>query len=110
VAVWIMKGASVGQHSVITSVRRQWTAVGGSAIFNGDGKADILWRNTSSGDVALWLMNGAAIASGTFITTLRRHGRCPESATSTAMARLTFCGGTSTEVRDVADEWTGHRE
>ena len=30
--------------------------------FNGDGKADILWRDTS-GAVAIWLMNGTAVAS-----------------------------------------------
>jgi hypothetical protein len=30
--------------------------------FNGDGKADILWRN-ASGDLALWLMNGASVSS-----------------------------------------------
>ncbi|MBF0494958.1 MAG: VCBS repeat-containing protein [Deltaproteobacteria bacterium] len=31
--------------------------------FNGDGKADILWRNTSTGEVWSYLMNGMAIAS-----------------------------------------------
>ena len=29
--------------------------------FNGDGKADILWRHTS-GAVAIWFMNGSHIA------------------------------------------------
>src|SRR5262249_26234686 len=29
--------------------------------FNGDGKTDVIWRNTS-GEVAEWQMNGAAIA------------------------------------------------
>jgi VCBS repeat protein/beta-propeller repeat-containing protein len=37
-----------------------------SIDFNGDGKADILWRNTKSGVVAIWLMNGAAIESTGF--------------------------------------------
>jgi hypothetical protein len=32
--------------------------------FNGDGKADILWRNTSTGDVAGWLMNGVTVKQG----------------------------------------------
>jgi hypothetical protein len=32
--------------------------------FNGDGKSDILWRDTS-GNIAMWLMNGATVASGT---------------------------------------------
>jgi phospholipase/lecithinase/hemolysin len=31
--------------------------------FNGDGKSDILWRNTNS-DLAIWLMNGTQISSG----------------------------------------------
>ena len=31
--------------------------------FSGDHKADILWRNTATGDIALWLMNGRSIAS-----------------------------------------------
>jgi hypothetical protein len=30
--------------------------------FNGDGNADILWRD-SSGDLGVWLMSGAAIIS-----------------------------------------------
>jgi hypothetical protein len=29
--------------------------------FNGDGKADILWRNSSTGQVEIWLMNGATL-------------------------------------------------
>jgi hypothetical protein len=30
---------------------------------NGDGKADIVWRNSDSGKNALWTMNGVSIAS-----------------------------------------------
>ncbi len=37
--------------------------------FDGDGKQDFLWRNTSSGQVGVWLMNGstakATVAIGT---------------------------------------------
>ncbi len=29
--------------------------------FNGDGKDDILWRNSVTGDVYIWLMNGNSI-------------------------------------------------
>jgi len=25
---------------------------------NGDGKADLVWRDTSTGDVGVWLMDG----------------------------------------------------
>jgi hypothetical protein len=34
---------------------------------NGDGKADIVWRNTKTGDVAVWLMNGGIIDSSGFL-------------------------------------------
>jgi hypothetical protein len=34
---------------------------------NGDGKVDVLWRNTSSGMVAVWLMNGRTMASYGFL-------------------------------------------
>lgn len=33
---------------------------------DGDGKADLVWRNRQSGAVALWFMNGTAIASAGF--------------------------------------------
>jgi hypothetical protein len=35
----------------------------GSADFNGDGKADIIWRNTATGQNAVWLMNGTSLLS-----------------------------------------------
>jgi probable HAF family extracellular repeat protein len=31
--------------------------------FNGDGMSDILWRNTTNGDVGIWLMNGSQFLS-----------------------------------------------
>ena len=29
---------------------------------NGDGKADLVWRHATTGDVAVWLLNGTTIA------------------------------------------------
>ncbi len=45
--------------------RRLWRGAGSWSIvgqrdFNGDGKADLLWRDTS-GNIAIWLMNGLSI-------------------------------------------------
>ena len=37
-----------------------------SSDVNGDGKADVVWRNTRDSTTAIWLMNGTAIASSGF--------------------------------------------
>jgi hypothetical protein len=42
-------------------------SVAGIGDFNGDGNADVLWRN-ANGSLAEWLMNGSTIASSNFIT------------------------------------------
>jgi ELWxxDGT repeat protein len=39
---------------------------GNGTDLDGDGKADLIWRNTSTGDVAIWLMNGTAIGTTGF--------------------------------------------
>ena len=39
-----------------------WT-IAGLGDFDGDGKADLVWRHTASGVVAVWLMNGGAVTS-----------------------------------------------
>ena len=35
----------------------------GRGDFNADCKSDLVWRNTSSGQVSIWLMNGTAMTS-----------------------------------------------
>jgi kumamolisin len=41
-----------------------------SGDFNGDGKQDILWRDTQSGEVDIWFMNGASVASKAYVGTV----------------------------------------
>jgi hypothetical protein len=38
--------------------------------FDGDGRADILWRNSASGENYLYLMNGAAITNEGYLRTV----------------------------------------
>ncbi|MCA9420989.1 MAG: VCBS repeat-containing protein, partial [Nitrospira sp.] len=38
-----------------------------SSDLNGDGKADIVWRNVRTGEVAVWLMDGGLIGSSGFL-------------------------------------------
>jgi len=62
--VWLMNGsveASGASPGTVTSASG-WS-IQGVGDYNGDGKADILWRNTS-GEVYLWFMNGATQSGG----------------------------------------------
>jgi hypothetical protein len=36
--------------------------------YNGDGKADLIWRHQVTGMMAAWLMNGTAVSESVFIT------------------------------------------
>ena len=38
--------------------------IAGVGDFDGDGKADILWQNSTSGQLYIWLMNGTTMSSG----------------------------------------------
>jgi hypothetical protein len=64
VSVWLMNGQAVksvglvGNHPVPTT----WH-IAGTGDFDGDGKADLVWRNNANGWVSVWLMNGKAVKS-----------------------------------------------
>jgi N-acetylneuraminic acid mutarotase len=66
---WFMNGTSQSSGTFLTPspVNLVWQ-VQGLADFNGDGKADILWRNKSTGQLYVWFMNGITESSGTFLT------------------------------------------
>ena len=69
---WLMNGSQIESAQAITS-QGQPVSLGSSwalaavGDFSGDGKADLMWRN-SNGAFAEWTMNGAAIASSSSVT------------------------------------------
>jgi len=70
--MWQMNGPTVSSSNSVTSQGAavapdgSWS-VAGAADFNGDGKADILWRQ-NSGALALWQMNGSSISASNAVT------------------------------------------
>jgi hypothetical protein len=59
-----MNGTAIASSTYLPPISTAWQ-VRQLADFNGDGKADILWRETASGSSYLWLMNGAtAVGAG----------------------------------------------
>jgi hypothetical protein len=56
-----MDGLNVIQSSLIANIWTGW-AITGVGDFDGDAKADILWRDTSGHEV-VWLMNGSTVLS-----------------------------------------------
>jgi len=65
VNAWLMNGLAFlpGTGAIGTVPVGQWV-IRGVGDFDGDGKADILWHNTVTGDVNIWFMNGAQIKAG----------------------------------------------
>jgi len=58
-----MNGLTIARPGSINSLSDQAWQVQGIGDFDGDGKADILWRNSSTGENYIWLMNGLSTAS-----------------------------------------------
>jgi hypothetical protein len=75
-SVWLMNGTTLSAAVFLGNVGTQWS-IGPNVVaapathvasdFNGDGRSDILWTNTASGDRYLWLMNAAAIVSSVYL-------------------------------------------
>jgi ELWxxDGT repeat protein len=71
-ADWLMNGGSITTSGALTSGGAAVTpgptwSVAGISDFNGDGNADVLWRNSADGTLTDWTMNGTTITSSTIL-------------------------------------------
>lgn len=60
--MWLMNGTALTSGAGLLEANSGWT-VTHTGDYNGDGKADIVYRH-NDGRIAMWLMNGTALMSG----------------------------------------------
>ncbi|MCY7273332.1 MAG: FG-GAP-like repeat-containing protein [Phormidesmis sp. CAN_BIN44] len=66
VAIWEMNGTTLLPSTGYISNTPDLTwQISGTGDFNNDKKADILWRNSSTGQLAIWEMDGTTLLPGT---------------------------------------------
>ena len=64
-----MNGAQVSNSAYITTLPPSTWLLKDTGDYNGDGKSDILWQNTS-GDLYDWTMNGSQVTNSSYVTTM----------------------------------------
>ncbi len=71
VAIWQMDGLNVLTSSGLTSIPPESFAwkIAGTGDFNGDNKADILWRS-DTGSIAQWQMDGLTVLASSSLTSI----------------------------------------
>src|SRR5438552_2755535 len=83
--IWLMNGLTIASQGSINVVgpTSAWQ-LQGIGDFDGDGKADILWRNSSTGENYVYFMNGWAIVSRGSLDTVADPYWMQRSATTLA--------------------------
>ena len=64
-----MKGFHIASAALLFNVPTDWE-IAALADLDGDGRFDIVWRNTTTGENMAWLMDGTTVLSTALLTTL----------------------------------------
>ena len=102
-----MNGTAIaGSAALLTLPDPNWKVVG-TSDFNADGKPDIVWRNTATGQNAVWYMNGTTITGQVLPTEPTSTGQSWVPATSTTTSSPISSGGTPQPVKTRTGTWMG---
>src|SRR6266480_6706912 len=83
--LYLMNGWTIASRGLVNIVKpSSFWELKGIGDFDGDGKADILWRSTATGENYVYFMNGWAIASQGLVDTVADPYWMPRSATTLA--------------------------
>ena len=63
-----MNGTTLAYGMSLPTEPTAWS-IAGTGDFNGDGKSDIIWQNTITGQRLIWIMNGTTLAYGMSLPT-----------------------------------------
>jgi len=67
--LWRFESPAVIDTGVLPDMRYPGWMLAAAADFDGDGKGDLVWRNTGTGQATLWLMDGFARRQGASLAT-----------------------------------------
>jgi FG-GAP repeat len=62
VTIWLLNGLTVSSAAALLVADPNWS-VSHVADFNGDGKSDLMWRNTGDGSIVMYLVDGTTITA-----------------------------------------------
>lgn len=72
-AIWLMNDTTVASTVIstafLTTTTTSWQ-IADFADFNNDGKADVVWRNSVTGENAIWLIDGTTVIGAQFVATI----------------------------------------
>jgi hypothetical protein len=78
-SIWLMNGTSVQTYGASVQMATTWNVVDAHSDYNGDGKSDILWRNSDG--------EHQPVADERDVSSVQTYG-CPSGR-----CRLESCGG-----------------
>ena len=81
-----------GYNGAQGNITLNWISVNSRPDLSGDGQADLIWQNNSTGERRIWLMNGAAKMSESSPLGIDRLARCRSWVRLRTTSRWISCG------------------